>query len=318
MTACIVLAAGQGKRVKSPLPKVGHPGLGVPMVIKVVRQAMKAGLESPVVVVGYNRDSVIPFLEKEGATWAVQEEQLGTAHAVACGMKDVSSESVMVLLGDVPLLRSGTISKLEESRRKSGAAIAVLSTCPPDPSGYGRIVRDGDHLLAIVEQRDCTPEQLEIGEINTGLMSFDGELLPELLKEIKTDNDQGEYYLTDAVSIAVSKGLPCISVLAEDYREVSGVNNRLQLASATENLRREVLDAHMTDGVNIPDPGGVWIEVSVLIGEGVSIGRSVRLSGKTVIGDNCIIGDGSILIDTDIPSGTVIEPYSVLGWSAGR
>lgn len=316
MTACIILAAGQGKRMKSPLPKVVHPVLGVPMVIRVVRQAVKAGLESPIVVVGYNMESVIPLLETEGVSWAVQEEQLGTAHAVACGMQDVSAESVTILLGDVPLLESSTIAKLEESRRKAGAAIAVLSSRPPDPSGYGRIIRDGDLLSAIVEDRDCTPGQLEICEINTGLMSFDGRALTELLRDIRADNDQGEYYLTDAVSIAVSRGMPCISVLAGNYREVSGVNNRVQLACATENLRKQVLDAHMTGGVNISDPGGVWIEESVEIGTGVSIGRLARLSGETVIGDNCIVGDGSILIDTDVLPGTIIEPYSVMGWRA--
>lgn len=316
MTACIILAAGQGKRMKSPLPKVVHPVLGIPMVIRVIRQAVKAGLDSPVVVVGHSMESVIPLLEEEGASWAVQKEQLGTAHAVTCGLQDMFAESVTVLLGDVPLLKSCTISELEESRRKAGAAIAVLSTCPPDPSGYGRIIRDGDLLQAIVEHSDCTPRQLETGEINTGLMSFDGGVLPELLREIRTDNDQGEYYLTDAVSIAVSRGMPCISVLAGDYREVSGVNNRVQLASATEILRKQVLDTHMIRGVNIPDPVCVWMEESVEIGTGVSIGRSVRLSGKTVIGDNCIVGDGSILTGIDVPPGTVIEPYSVMGWRA--
>ncbi len=318
MTACIILAAGRGKRMKSPLPKVVHPVLGVPMVIRVVRQAVEAGLDSPVVVVGHSRESVIPFLKEEGASWAVQEEQLGTAHAVACGMKDVSPESVTVLLGDVPLLKSCTISKLEESRRKAGAAIAVLSSMPPDPSGYGRIIRDGDLLRAIVEDSDCTPRQLEIGEINTGLMSFDGGVLTELLRDIRADNDQREYYLTDAVSIAVDRGMPCVAVIAEDYREVSGVNNRVQLACATENLRKQVLDAHMINGVDIPDPGGVWIEEPVEIGTGVSIGRSARLSGKTVIGADCIVGDGSILIGIDVPPGTVIEPYSVMGWKAAR
>jgi len=318
MTACIILAAGQGKRMKSPLPKVVHPVLGVPMVIRVVRQAVEAGIDSPVVIVGHSRDSIIPLLSEEGASWAVQEEQLGTAHAVSCGMKDVTAESVTVLLGDVPLLKSCTILKLEESRKKAGAAIAVLSSRPPDPSGYGRIIRDGDLLRAIVEDRDCTPGQLETGEINTGLMSFDGAVLAELLRDIRADNDQREYYLTDAVSIAVSKGMPCVAVVAGDYREVSGVNNRVQLACATENLRKHVLDALMISGVNIPDPGGVWIEESVEIGTCVSIGRSVTLSGRTIIGDNCVVGDGSILVDTEVPPDTIIEPYSVMGWKAVR
>ncbi len=314
MTACIILAAGEGKRMRSPLPKVVHHVLGIPMVIRVVRQAVQAGLVSPVVVVGHGRESVIPLLEDEGVSWALQEEQLGTAHAVTCGLKGINAQSVMVLLGDVPLLRSCTISELAESRRRAGAAIAVLSTRPPDPSGYGRIIREGDYLRAIVEDSDCTPGQLKIGEINTGLMSFDGAVLSELLGEIRTDNDQGEYYLTDAVSIAQSRGMPCIAVNADDYREVSGVNNRVQLASATENLREQVLYAHLLRGVDIPDPGGVWIEESVSIGTDVSIGRSVRLSGKTTIGDKSCVGDGSILMDIDVPPCTVIEPYSVMGW----
>jgi len=296
--------------MKSPLPKVIHPVLGVPMVERVILQALKAGLDSPVVIIGHGRESVIPILSQTGASWAVQEEQLGTAHAVSCGMKNIAAESVTVLLGDVPLLKSSTISQLEQTRRKSGAAVAVLSTFPPDPSGYGRMIRNGRMLSAIIEDRDCTPDQLKIGEINTGLMSFDGAVLPELLARIKTDNDQGEYYLTDAVSIAVADGLPCIAVVADDYREVSGVNNRMQLACATDILRKQVLDIQMMRGVDIPDPGSVWIEESVE----VSLGRLTRLSGNTVIGDNCVIGDGCILIDASIPAGTILGPYSVSGW----
>jgi bifunctional UDP-N-acetylglucosamine pyrophosphorylase / glucosamine-1-phosphate N-acetyltransferase len=314
MTGCIILAAGQGKRMRSPLPKVVHPVLGVPMVIRVIRQARKAGLDKPVVVVGHGRENVIPLLEKEGASWAVQEEQLGTAHAVSCGLQGMNHGSITVLLGDVPLLESHTIRALEDSRRSAGAAIAVLSTYPPDPSGYGRVVRTGNLLSSIVEDRDCTPSQLEIGEINTGLLSFDGHVLPELISSIKPDNDQAEYYLTDAVSIAVDRGMPCIAVVAGDYREVSGVNSRVQLAEATRNLRMRVLNTHMKNGVDIPDPDGVWIEESVSIGNGVSIGRNSRLSGETTVGDGCIVGDGAIVIDTELPAGTVLEPFSVSGW----
>ena len=181
MTLCVILAAGQGKRMRSPLPKVVHPVLGVPMVIRVVHQAIKAGFDEPVVVVGHGRDGVIPLLENEDIPWAVQEEQLGTAHAVSCGLKDLITDDVTVLLGDVPLLRSRTITELVEARRKADASVAVLTAFPPDPSGYGRIVRKGNILSEIVEERDTTPEQQEIGEINTGIMSFDGSILPLLL-----------------------------------------------------------------------------------------------------------------------------------------
>ena len=221
MSACVILAAGKGKRMKSHLPKVVHPVLGVPMVSRVLDSARRAGITRSVVVVGYGKEHVIPIVEDFSADWRVQEEQLGTAHAVRCGMKDLEADSVTVLLGDVPLIATATVRELEASRRSAGAAIAVLTTRPPDAAGYGRIVRGPDDCLsAIVEHRDCTPDQLGIDEINTGLMSFDGAVLPDLLSRIGTDNDQGEYYLTDAVELAVADGLKCIAVEAEDYMEV--------------------------------------------------------------------------------------------------
>lgn len=314
MTACVILAAGQGKRMRSSLPKVLHPVLGVPMVLRVVRQAVAAGMDNPVVVVGHGRDDVIPLLKRENADWAVQEEQLGTAHAVKCGLRGISAESVTVLLGDVPLLKASTVAMLEDSRKDAGAAMAVLTTRLPDPSGYGRVIRKGRLISAIIEERDCTGEQRAIDEINTGLMSFDGSVLPLLLEDIGTDNDQNEYYLTDAVGAASSRGLACVAVEAADHREVSGVNNRVQLAEATEHLRRKVVESHLLSGVDLPDPRSVWIEESVSIGSGVSIGRWVRLSGATRLGDGCSVGDGCVVIDGDVPAGTVLRPHTVIGW----
>ncbi len=312
MTACIVLAAGRGKRMKSVLPKVLHPVLGVPMVARVLEQAELAGFDEIVVVVGHGRDEVVGLVEEHGASWEVQEEQLGTAHAVACGLRNLSADSVVVLLGDVPLLESSTISMLEEARKEADAAVAVLTAEPPDPSGYGRIVRDGERLLAIVEHRDCTPAQRKIREINTGMMSFDGKLLPALLERVDSGNDQGEYYLTDTVAEAVAMGRMCIAVKAGDYMEVSGVNDRVQLARATEFLRTKVAGRHMLAGVDIPDPGSVWIEEAVEISGDVHLGRFVRLSGSTSVGPGCRLGDGCILVDHRLPGGTVLAPYTVL------
>ncbi|OPL19010.1 MAG: hypothetical protein AVO35_03535 [Candidatus Aegiribacteria sp. MLS_C] len=314
MTACVILAAGQGKRMRSELPKVVHPVLGEPMVLRVVRQALAAGLEDPVVVVGHGRDLVIPILRRHGIRWAVQEEQLGTAHAVSCGIEGAAADSFTILLGDVPLLESSTICMLEERRRETGAAVAILTAEPPETAGYGRVLREGTALRGIVEDRDCSPEQLGIGEINTGLMSFDGGLLPELLQRVDRDNDQGEFYLTDTVSAAAAMGLECIAVKAADYMEVSGINDRVQLSRATDHLREKVVTRHLLEGVDIPDPGSVWIEESVGIGTGVFIGRSVRLSGGTVIGDGCRIGDGCVIEDRTVEAGSVIEPYTVMGW----
>jgi bifunctional UDP-N-acetylglucosamine pyrophosphorylase / glucosamine-1-phosphate N-acetyltransferase len=314
MSACIILAAGQGKRMRSSLPKVAHPVLGVPMVLRVIRQARAAGLERPIVVIGSGRDHVKPLLDAEGVPWVVQEEQLGTAHAVSCGLSGVRSEkSVVVLLGDVPLLRSRTISLLETRRRESGAGIAVLTTVPPDPSGYGRAVVEGGTLRRIVEERDAPPEIRAISEINTGLMAFDGELLPVLLADITPDNDQGEYYLTDAVAAAGSRGLPCIAVRADDWREVAGINDRVQLAEATSHLRRTVVRELLLAGVDIPDAESVWIEETVILGDRVSIGRGCRLSGSTVIGDGCSIGDGCVLCSTVVAPGTSLNPYTIIG-----
>lgn len=313
MSACIILAAGQGKRMRSELPKVVHPVLGVPMVIRVVNQAVKAGLRDPVVVVGHGREEVIPLLDSRGVSWAIQDRQMGTAHAVSCGLEGISSESVTVLLGDVPLIRSGTIAYLERSRREAGAGIAVMSTVLSDPSGYGRIIRDDNELMAIVEDRDANLQQLAVKEINTGIMSFDGTILPELLKRISNDNDQGEYYLTDAVSIARKMGVTCIAVTAEDPQEVAGVNDRLQLANATANIRMRIVNGFLLEGVDIPDPDTVWIEDAVSIGRDVTIGRFCRLSGNTGIGDRCVLGDGCILDNTTLKPGTVLPPYTVQG-----
>ncbi len=237
MTACIVLAAGQGKRMDSPLPKVMHPILGDPMVLHVCRAVRKAGFDDITVVVGYGREKVIPLLEEENVKWAVQEEQLGTAHAVVCGLEKVIADDVIVLLGDVPLIRSETIQKLQKLRHLSNAGIAVLTAFPPVVDGYGRIVKIDDEIHAIVEERDANPAEREIREINTGIMAFDFTVLIEILKEIKPDNDQSEYYLTDAVAIARKKSVKCIAVPAADWQEVAGINDKTQLANAEVSMK---------------------------------------------------------------------------------
>jgi len=312
MSTCVILAAGQGKRMRSPLPKVAHSVLGVPMVIRVVREALAAGLSDPVVVVGFGRERVIPLLEEEGVRWAVQEEQLGTAHAVSCGLGLDLEDGVVVLLGDVPLLRSSTIARLEKARMESKAGIAVLSTEPPDPTGYGRMILQGEELEAIVENRDATPEQLLIREINTGLMSFEGSLLARLLEGVRPDNDQGEYYLTDTIALARAEGISCVAVHADDWKEVAGINDRIQLSAANLHLRNRVCNSLLAEGVDIPDPSSVWLEDSVRFGRSVSIGRCCRVSGSSSIGDGCVLGDGCIVSDTAVPSGTILSPYTVM------
>lgn len=317
MRAAVILAAGHGKRMRSELPKVMHPVLGRPMVLRVADAASGAGLDSVFAVVGHGRNLVTPLLQRNGIRPAVQEEQLGTAHALRCGLKAMEGrvpEEVCVLLGDVPLIRTETVRGLVSRRRETGSAVTVLTTVLDDPSGYGRVVReeDGDGVLAIVEDRDATAEQKMLREINTGLMAFDGRRLPELLAAIGCENAQGEYYLTDAVSIAVEMGLRVTASVAEDSMEVSGVNNPVQLAACTEEQRWKVLRRHLMAGVAIPDPTTVWIEDDVTVGAGTTIGRLCRLSAGASVGSGCVIGDGSVLEGVHLADHSVVEPFTVM------
>lgn len=250
MTACIILAAGQGKRMQSSLPKVMHPILGIPMVLHVCHAVQDAGFDEITVVVGYGRDTVIPCLEKINVHWAIQEEQLGTAHAVACGMEESDADDIIVLLGDVPLIRSSTIRNLQDRRVSENAGIAVLTAFPPVVAGYGRIVKDGDELHSIVEECDASPSEKSIKEINTGIMAFDFSVLKKILREIKPDNGQCEYYLTDAIAIARTKEIKCIAVPASDWREVSGINDKAQLAEAEATMKKRVGNITIEEGCN--------------------------------------------------------------------
>ncbi len=314
MTTAVVLAAGKGRRMHSDLPKVVHPVLGVPMVMRVLGTAASCGFDRVVAVVGFGREALVPMLDEAGIDWVVQEQQLGTAHAVSTAIEGSDHSEVAVLLGDVPLLLPETVGRLLDSRRERDAAMSVLTGRPPDPSGYGRVIRGGGGLVErIVEDRDATPEEAAVAEVNTGLMAFDGGILPGLLAAIGNDNSQGEYYLTDAVGIAVSRGLCCAACAAADWAEVSGVNDPFQLAAVSRALSRRNVARLMAAGVRFTDPEGVWIEDGAAVGPGSEIGRFVRLSGRAGIGEGCVIGDGCIVGSAAVPGGTVLEPYTVVG-----
>lgn len=308
----MVLAAGAGKRMHSDLPKVMHPVLGVPMVLRVIRTARSCGFDRIVAVVGHGRHLLAPLLEAEGVEAAVQERQLGTAHAVSCALPMADADEVTVLLGDVPLLTASTIGRLTGDRAGSGAAVGVLSAIAPDPRGYGRIVRGGPWVERIVEDRDCTEEQAGIPEVNTGLMSFDGSVLPSLLAGIGRENSQGEYYLTDAIGLASGAGMRVSATVARTWEEVAGVNDPFQLASASRSLSRRNVRRLLEAGATFPDPDTVWVEDGVELGPGTVVGRNARLSGSTRAGAGCLIGDGAVLIDAVLPDGSEVRPYSVL------
>jgi bifunctional UDP-N-acetylglucosamine pyrophosphorylase/glucosamine-1-phosphate N-acetyltransferase len=311
MLHCVILAAGKGTRMKSPVPKVLHPVLGRPMILRVAATARASGCRQVTAVIGFGRDQVAPVLRNEGVQWVVQEPQLGTAHALQCAREawDGAGE-VLVLLGDVPLLRAETVTGLLESRRKTDAAMSVLTAEPPDPSGYGRVLRSADGAVArIVEHRDASDLERKCREINTGIMVFRGEGLPALLGSIGNGNAQGEFYLTDAVEKALSLGLGVEALKAGEWLEVRGVNDPLHLAECTRALKRRVVEELLLSGVVIPDPDGVWIEDGAVVEPGACIGRHCRISGRSHITSSARLSDFCVVenarVDCELPEGSV-------------
>lgn len=297
--------------MKSPVPKVLHPVLGTPMILRVAATALEAGCRRVTAVIGFGRDLVAPVLQARGVQWVVQEPQLGTAHALRCAMPAwEGAVEVLVLLGDVPLLRAGTLTELIETRRRTDAAMAVLTAEPPDPAGYGRVIRSADGSVArIVEHRDASDLERNCREINTGIMVFRGKDLPALLNSIGNGNAQGEYYLTDAVEKALALGLGVEALKAGEWLEVRGVNDPLHLAECTRALKRRVVEELLLSGVVIPDPDGVWIEDSAVVAPGAYIGRHCRVSGSAHIAstarllDFCVVENARV--DCELPEGSV-------------
>lgn len=306
--SALILAAGAGTRMKSSKPKVAHEILGKPLVRWVVDAAHSAGIDSVVNIVGHGRDQVEPLLSD--TTVVVQEEQLGTAHAVLVAREALAgkSGSLVVLTGDSPLVRPSTIEDLVRTREENNAAVVVLTMEASDPFGYGRIVRDdaGD-VVEIVEQKDCTPEQAAITECNSGFYCFDIELLFSALEEVSTDNAQGEYYLTDVLGIARKRGQRVLAFKAEDPTECLGVNSRIQLAQATRILQQRINEAHMAAGVTMMDPSTTWIGPDVSIEQDVELLPMTFLLGATSIATGSVIGPNTRLTDVVVGKDCVVE-----------
>ena len=311
--SALILAAGAGTRMKSSKPKVAHEILGKPLVRWVVDAAHAAGIDSVVSIVGHGRDQVEPLLSD--TTMVVQEEQLGTAHAVLVAREALAGKlgSLVVLTGDSPLVKPSTIEELVRTREESNAAVVVLTMEAENPFGYGRIVRDdaGD-VMAIVEQKDCTPEQAEITECNSGFYCFDIELLFSALEEVSTDNAQGEYYLTDVLGIARNRGQRVLAYKAQDPSECLGVNSRIQLAQATQILQQRINEAHMAAGVTMMDPKTTWIGPDVTIEQDVEILPMTILLGKTSVATGSVLGPNTRLTDAVVgPNCTVDETVGI-------
>ncbi len=309
----VILAAGQGTRMKSLLPKVLHPVAGRPMVAEVVATAQALEANHIVVVVGHGAEAVQSVIGAR-VTFAVQGEQLGTGHAVlqaAAVLADSRADTVLVLYGDSPVITAPTLRRVLSSHQENNATITLLSFLPADPTGYGRIVRAPDgRVLSIVEQRDATEAQKQIRESNSGFMMFEAAWLWEHLAKLGR-SPKGEYYLTDTTAMAVVQGRK-VEALLIDEREVMGVNDRVQLADASAVLWERRRDAWMRAGVTMVDPATTWIEADVTLGSDTVLHPNVYLRGKSTIGTNCTIGAFSVLESATVADGTVIPPHTYL------
>ena len=303
--AVMVLAAGEGTRMKSRIPKVLHPLCGRSMLGHVLAAAGELDPHRIVVVTGHGRDEVSAEATRyvPDAVSVVQDRQAGTGHAVRMVIEALGSMPgvVLVTYGDMPLLRGLTLAALAREHAAAGNAVTVLTARVADPGGYGRIVRDERGSLAeIVEEADATPEQRSIEEINSGCYAFDGALLADAIKRVATGNAQGQEYLTDVVAILRGDGHPVGTVLAADPAEIQGVNDRVQLAQARRAYNDRLLETWMRAGVTIVDPGATWIDVDVTIGQDTEIGPGTQLEGHTTIGEGVRIGPGCTLRDTTV------------------
>ncbi|MBB3114103.1 bifunctional UDP-N-acetylglucosamine pyrophosphorylase/glucosamine-1-phosphate N-acetyltransferase [Paenibacillus phyllosphaerae] len=316
----IVLAAGQGKRMKSKLYKVLHPVCGKPMVGHVLQTVKEAACERTVVVVGHGAEAVQAYVGN-GAEFVLQAQQLGTGHAVRQAESLLVEEegTTVILYGDTPLVTSGTIKALLELHTAKGAAATVLTAVVPNPQGLGRIVRGEDgRVQRIVEQKDCSPEQAQITEINTGMYCFDNKKLFEALKLVKNENAQGEYYLTDVLEILKNGGEIVEAFIAPDFAEGVGVNDRVGLGEAEQLMRARINRQHQINGVTIIDPANTYIEADVTIGSDTVIYPGSILRGSTDIGEDCIIGPGADLTNAIVASGAEVKHSVIADSSVGE
>ena len=316
MRSAIILAAGKGTRMKSALNKVMHPVSNKPMIGHIVCSLRKAGVDNIVVVVGHGAESVREYLG-DSVRYAVQEPQLGTGHAVmqAQCLADLDGDT-LILNGDGPCIQSETIDRVFAANADS--EMTVLTAVLPDGERYGRIIRNAEgYVERIVEAKDCTPQELAVTEINTGIFCFKNRLLFAHLKEIRNDNAQQEYYLTDLVAIFNQCGLRVNALVADDPQETMGVNDRIDLAKAQKWMTRHECERHMRNGVTIIDPETVYIDVGVKIGADTVIYPNVIIQGDTVIGERVTILSNSFLRNAVIADEVCIDSSKIVESSVG-
>ncbi|MCT8977499.1 bifunctional UDP-N-acetylglucosamine diphosphorylase/glucosamine-1-phosphate N-acetyltransferase GlmU [Clostridium sp. CX1] len=336
----IILAAGEGKRMKSSTPKVLHKVCGKEMVNVVIDVIKNAGIKDINVVVGRGADKVKEATEVNGVFYALQDKQLGTGHAVMCAREFLTGKqgTVAIFTGDAPLITKETIEKLTLFHREGMYKATLLTSIVDNPSGYGRVIRgNNEDVVKIVEHKDCTEQELKINEINSGMYCFDIEHLLKSLDRLDNNNAQGEYYLTDVIGILKSDGEK-IGALPIPFEETMGVNSRAQLADAEKVMRKRINLKHMENGVTLIDPDNTYIDIDVEIGNDTIIYPGNVISGKTIIEEGCtiypnsriensLIGKGvniqnSVILQSKVGEGTSVGPFayirpeSVIGKSA--
>jgi bifunctional UDP-N-acetylglucosamine pyrophosphorylase/glucosamine-1-phosphate N-acetyltransferase len=328
MVAVAILAAGRGTRMKSEYPKVLHELGGKSLVERALLSCASVNPSKHLAIVGYQAERVKASLtDYENLEFVEQKEQLGTGHAIQQllpYLKDFQGD-LLVLNGDVPLLRSQTIAQLWETHKKHQNAATLLTAQLPNPRGYGRVFCDNNHYVQqIVEDRDCTAAQKQNCRINGGIYCFNWQQLAKILPDLKADNDQKEYYITDVFAMMQ----PVMAVDVEDYQEITGINDRRQLANAYQILQARIKDAWMAAGVTLIDPDSITIDDTVTLHPDTTIEPQTHLRGKTEIGSGCRIGPGSlienstidddvtvlysVISDSEIDKGTRVGPYAHL------
>jgi bifunctional UDP-N-acetylglucosamine pyrophosphorylase/glucosamine-1-phosphate N-acetyltransferase len=310
----VILAAGQGKRMRSALPKVLHPLAGRPLLAHVLDAAERLGSPKTVVVYGHGGEQVPSVLGDRDCAWVEQAERLGTGHAVQHAMPVLQDvDRVLVLYGDVPLVDPETLGGLIEASRH--CPLGILTATLGDPTGYGRILRDlgTRQILRIVEHRDASPEELDLREVNTGFLVAERTRLQGWLQRLTNDNAQGEYYLTDVIGLAVADGEEVASVQAPTVEEISGVNDRVQLAALERHYQGRMAEDLMRGGVTLADPARIDIRGSLRTGRDVTIDVNLVVEGRVTLGDgvrigpNCLIRDSVIAEGVEILANCVIE-----------
>jgi bifunctional UDP-N-acetylglucosamine pyrophosphorylase/glucosamine-1-phosphate N-acetyltransferase len=321
-TAVVVLAAGSGTRMRSKRSKVLHPLCGRTMIGHVLTAALHVAPQHLVAVVGHGRDQVGPHIldQVPNAVLAVQETQEGTGHAVRVALdalrRAVTAPGldgiVVVMAGDTPLLEGETLRRLVEDHvahpgGREERALTVLTAEVPDPYGYGRVLRaDDGSVTAIVEERDATPEQAAVGEINSGIFAFDAAFLADALTRIGNDNAKGEYYLTDVVAIARQDGRAVGAFRVGDVVQTEGANDRAQLARLAAEMNRRILDRGMRAGVTVTDPSTTWVDADVVLEPDVTLLPGVQLLGATVVAEDAVVGPDCTLKDVEVGAGAAV------------